>query len=131
MPFLMPSLLIGVAAAAIPVVIHLLHRQRTRPVAWGAMQFLLESPIRFRRRRKVDHWLLLLARMALLGLLGFLLARPLLIDGKYNPMSSDVATDIAVVLDHSLSTGRKATRSPGAAGGGEATVFERSLALVD
>src|SRR4051794_33377255 len=104
MSFLMAPLLIGVLAAAIPVLIHLLHRQRTTPVQWGAMQFLLESQLKFRRRKKVDHWLLLLARMALLGLLGFLLARPLLIDGKYNPLSSNVATDIAVVVDHSLST---------------------------
>src|SRR5215212_11760174 len=110
MSFLMAPLLIGVLAAAIPVVIHLLHRQRTTPVQWGAMQFLLESQLQFRRRRKVDHWLLLLARMALLGLLAFLLARPLLIEGKYNPLSSNVATDIAVVVDHSLSTGRKAAR---------------------
>src|SRR5215212_9105206 len=115
MSFLMAPLLIGVLAAAIPVVIHLLHRQRTTPVQWGAMQFLLESQLKFRRRKKVDHWLLLLARMALLGLLGFLLARPLLIEGKYNPLSSNVATDIAVVVDHSLSTGRKAA-SPDAAG---------------
>src|SRR5215212_5142020 len=105
MSFLMAPLLIGVLAAAIPVIIHLLHRQRTVPVQWGAMQFLLESPLHFKRRRKVDHWLLLLARMALLGLLGFLLARPLLIEGKYNPLSGNAPADIAVVVDHSLSAG--------------------------
>ena len=134
MSFLVPSLLLGVLAAAIPVVIHLLHRQRTTPVPWGAMQFLLESPLRFKRRRKVDNWILLLARMALLGLLGFLLARPLMIEGRYSPLSSNVATDIAVVVDHSLSSGRKAARpadapaDPSATGG---SVFDRSLAVVD
>src|SRR4051812_24146294 len=100
MSFLMSSLLVGIAAAAIPVIIHLLHRQRTTPVAWGAMQFLLESPLKFRRRRTVDHWLLLLARIALLALLAFVLARPLLIEGKYSPLSGNVATDIVVVVDH-------------------------------
>src|SRR5439155_21823142 len=107
----------------------LLHRQRTTPVQWGAMQFLLESQLQFRRRKRVDHWLLLLARMALLGLLGFLLARPLLIEGKYNPLSSNVATDIAVIVDHSLSTGRKAVRAEGV--DAEVTVFDRSLDVVD
>src|SRR5436309_3949081 len=102
MSFLTGSLLLGLLAAGVPVIIHLLHRQRTVPVRWGAMQFLLESPLQFRRRKKIDHWLLLLARMALLGLLGFLLARPLLIEGKYNPLSSNVGTDIAVIVDHSL-----------------------------
>ena len=43
MSFLTGSLLFGLLAAAIPVVVHLLHRQRTTPVPWGAMQFLLES----------------------------------------------------------------------------------------
>lgn len=135
MPFIMPILLIGVAAAAVPVIIHLLHRQRTVPVRWGAMQFLLESPLRFRRRRKVDHWLLLLARIALLALLGFLLARPLLIEGKYNPLSSNVAADIAVVVDRSLSAGRKAAApEQGSAPvdpSPQSTVFERGLGVVD
>ena len=125
MSFLMGSLLIGLAAAAIPIIIHLLHRQRTEPVPWGAMQFLLEAQLQFKRRRTVDHWLLLLARMALLALLAFLLSRPLLIEGKYNPLSADAATDIAVVIDHSLSTGRKA------ADGAGQTVFQRGLAAVE
>src|SRR6187397_2572223 len=85
MTFLSASLLVGVLAAAVPVIIHLLHRQRTVPVPWGAMQFLLESPLQFRRRRKVDHWLLLLARMAMLALLAVLLARPLVTEGRFNP----------------------------------------------
>ena len=133
MPFLVPSLLIGVAAAAIPVIIHLLHRQRTQPVRWGAMQFLLESQLQFKRRRRVDNWLLLLARMALLALLAVLLARPLLNAGANNPLSGNVATDIAVVIDHSLSTGRRAAADAGAAApsSGDVTVFERSLNVLD
>src|SRR5436305_14840674 len=102
MTFLSATLLFGLAAAAVPVIIHLLHRQRTVPVRWGAMQFLLENPLQFRRRRKVDHWLLLLARMALLALLAFLLARPLLTNPRFNPLPAASATDIAVVVDHSL-----------------------------
>jgi hypothetical protein len=143
MTFLTGSLLFGLLAAAIPVVIHLLHRQRTVPVPWGAMQFLLESQLRFKRRKKVDHWLLLLARVALLALLAFLLARPLLTEGKYNPLSPDVATDIAVVVDHSLSAGRRAAGGAGSGAGngagggaptgaaGEQSVFQRGLDVVD
>src|SRR5215218_10054985 len=111
MAFLTGSLLLGTLAAAIPVLIHLLHRQRTTPVQWGAMQFLLESQLQFRRRRKVDHWLLLLARMALLGLLAFLLARPLIKSGAFNPIPGNSAVDVAVVIDHSLSSGRRASVS--------------------
>ena len=129
MTFLTGSLLFGLLDAAVPVVIHLLHRQRTVPVPWGAMQFLLESQLQFRRRRKVDHWLLLLARMALLALLAFLLARPVLTEGRFNPIAGGNAVDIAVVVDHSLSTGRKATAEAVQTGGRE-TVFERGIGAV-
>lgn len=127
MTFLTASLLLGLAAAAVPVIIHLLHRQRTVPVQWGAMQFLLETPLQFRRRRKVDHWLLLLARMALLALLAFLLARPLLKDGALSSLPTSAAADIGVVIDHSLSAGRKAAADSSAMS--RPTVFDRGVSL--
>src|SRR6478672_2467833 len=102
MSFLMAPLLIGVLAASVPVIIHLLHRQRTVPVQWGAMQFLMEAPLQFRRRRKVDHWLLLLARIAMLALLAFLLARPLIRAAALSPLAPGAGADVAVVVDHSL-----------------------------
>src|SRR4051812_24239600 len=78
--FLMMSMMAAGALAAglavIPLIVHLLHRQKVTPVAWGAMQFLLESPLKVRRRRKIDNWLLMLVRMGILVLLVFLLCRP-------------------------------------------------------
>src|SRR3954462_258158 len=68
--------LLAAGAASIPIIIHLLHRQRTQPVMWGAMQFLRESPLQQKRRKKGDHWLLMLLRVGLLGLLVLLLAWP-------------------------------------------------------
>jgi hypothetical protein len=131
MTFLTGTLLLGTLAAAVPVLIHLLHRQRTVPVRWGAMQFLLESQLQFRKRKKVDNWLLLLARMGLLALLAFLLARPLMIEGKYNPLSAAGATDVAVVIDRSLSAGRKAAAAEGGGAGGTQSVFERGVSVVE
>ena len=123
--FLMGSLawwIAGAFAVSIPVMIHLLHRQRTQPVRWGAMQFLLQSKLQQKRRKKVDHWLLMLLRMGLIAILVAMLARPLLLDGKYNPLSAQAATDIAVVIDHSLSTGRRA---------GDTTVFAQAVNTVN
>jgi hypothetical protein len=119
--FLMAPILFGLAAVSIPVLIHLLHRQRTTPIKWGAMQFLLESPLQLKRRKRVDHWLLLLLRMAAVALIVLALARPLMVEGKYNPLGDGLATDIAVVVDRSLSTGRRA---------GDKTVYEQSTAAV-
>src|SRR4051794_15344844 len=101
----MAPILFGLAAVSIPVFIHLLHRQRTTPIKWGAMQFLLESKLQQKRRKRVDHWLLLLLRMAAVALVVLALARPLLVQGKYNPLGDGLATDIAVVVDRSLSSG--------------------------
>jgi hypothetical protein len=119
--FLMFSMLGGLGAIAIPVIVHLLHRQKTTPIQWGAMQFLIESPLQQKRWRHIEHWLLLLARMAVVGLLAVVLARPLLNADLAMPLGGGTSTDFAVVIDHSLSTGR-------AAGGGK-TVFGRSVEL--
>lgn len=79
MSFLHPSLFVlGAAAIAIPILIHLLLRQRRRPVMWGAMRFLIEAYKRQRQRMKIEQWMLLATRCLLLALLGAALARPLL-----------------------------------------------------
>lgn len=122
--FLMPALLVGLLGISIPVVIHLLHRQRTQPVRWGAMQFLRVSPLQRKRKKKVEQWILMAVRMLALGVLALLLARPLWVHGKYMPagLVADAPVDVAVVLDHSLSTGR--------ASNGQ-TVFAQGVAAVD
>lgn len=70
----------GFVAVAIPIIIHLLFRQRRRPIEWGAMRFLLEAYRRSRHRMRLEQWLLLAVRCLILALLGLALARPLLSD---------------------------------------------------
>ena len=43
MTFLNYIMLIGLAAVAIPILIHLLNRHKAKLVEWGAMRFLLAS----------------------------------------------------------------------------------------
>src|SRR5690242_13087330 len=112
----------GTLASAIPILIHLLHRQRTTPIAWGAMQFLLESPLQSKRRKKVEHWLLLALRVLSLLLLAWVLARPLSRSDAYNPLAGSQPADIALVLDHSLSMGRRA---------GDHTIFDEARGVAD
>ncbi len=61
--FALPLVALGAAAVAagVPVLIHLLSRQRYQVVQWAAVRFLLAAQKRSRRR--VDRWLLLVARM--------------------------------------------------------------------
>src|SRR5665213_889077 len=117
MTFLMGSslLLAGLLAVSIPIIIHLLHRQKTTPLMWGAMMFLKESPLQMKRRKDIDYWLLMLLRMAALAFLAWLLARPLFNNSKYNPLAANQPADVAVVLDHSMSMGRHS---------GDHTLFE-------
>ena len=75
--FLFPWFAIaGAAAAAAPIVIHLLNRRRFRVVQWAAMDFLREAVTRSRRIMQLRDLLLLLLRVACLLVFGLALARP-------------------------------------------------------
>jgi hypothetical protein len=121
--FAMPLLTLGLIGISIPIIIHLLHRQRTQPVLWGAMQFLRTSALQMKRKKKVDHWILMALRILALALLALLLARPRVTQSKYVPRGlTDAPVDVAVVLDHSLSTGRQSQGQ---------TVFDQGVAVTD
>ncbi len=79
MTFVTTSLAIaGLAAISVPILIHLLSRQRRRPIEWAAMQFLVEAFRKKRRRLRVQQILLLAVRCLIVFLLGAALARPIL-----------------------------------------------------
>ena len=63
-------------AVAVPIVIHLLFRQKTRTVAIGSVRFLHQVVREHRRRRRVRQWILLALRMLAVLLLALLFARP-------------------------------------------------------
>jgi hypothetical protein len=71
-----PLLLWGLAAIAVPVLIHLLLRQRPKPRPWAAMRWLEAAAQAATRRWKLTNWLLLLLRMLILALLALAVARP-------------------------------------------------------
>jgi hypothetical protein len=58
----------GLAAVA-PLLIHLLSRRRFRQVPWAAMQFLLAAMRKESRRIRIEQWLLLAVRMAIILIL--------------------------------------------------------------
>lgn len=79
MTFLNAGLLgAGLAAISIPILIHLLMRQRRRPVRWAAMRFLMEAYRKQRRRLRIQQWLLLATRCLIVALVALALGRPLL-----------------------------------------------------
>ena len=90
------------AAISIPVLIHLLNRRRYRRVPWAAMRFLKISVDQNQRRMRLEDWILLLLRCAVVALLASLLARPVL-EGVSGVPGSKVAA--AIIVDNSASMG--------------------------
>lgn len=100
MSVLHPGLLAaGLAAIALPILIHILFRRRRRPVRWGAMRFVIEAYRRQRRKLRFEQWLLLAARCLLIGLVGVALARPMWGAGR---LATSGPVDVYVLIDDSL-----------------------------
>ncbi len=78
MTFLNPFLLLGLAAIAIPIIIHLMNRSKPHLIEWGAMQFLRASMMARRRRVKIEDGILLCLRCLALAALSLAMARPFL-----------------------------------------------------
>lgn len=102
MTFLNPLVLVGLAAAAIPALLHLFERRTPPEADFPPLRYLSEAERRSARRLKLRHVLLLLLRMALIGLVVLAAARPVVpirASGAHEP------TALVVILDNSLSSG--------------------------
>ena len=101
--FAHPGYLWGLLAVALPILIHLFNRRQPRPLAFGAIEFVLRSQRQKKRQVRLRQILLLLARCLLLGGIALALARPSLQPkgGVASSASGPQAT--ALVLDASLS----------------------------
>ena len=76
MPFIHPVIFwSGLAAVSLPILIHLLNRRRFRMRDWAAMQFLLDSLRRNRRRLRIEELILLALRCLVILLLAAGIAR--------------------------------------------------------
>ncbi len=64
------------AAAAIPLVLHLLNRRRQQTVSWAAMRLLMQVIEKQSKRVRIEQLLLLLLRTMILLTLALALARP-------------------------------------------------------
>lgn len=102
MGFLQPLALLGLTAAAIPAILHLLTRRLPPTVAFPAVRYLRETEREQSRRIKLRHLLLLLLRTALIACVVFAAARPVASVGvgAYHP-----PTALGLIVDNSLSSG--------------------------
>jgi hypothetical protein len=63
-------------AAAVPTIIHLWSKRRYREAPWAAIEFLLAAMRKNSRRMRIEQWLLLALRTALISLVVLALAQP-------------------------------------------------------
>lgn len=102
MAFLSPLFLFALLAAAIPVAIHLIRKEKPPKLLFSTLRFLKNTPKKLVLFQKVQQWLLLLMRAALIMLLVFAFARPLF-DSAISALVSAEPESSVILLDVSMS----------------------------
>ncbi len=103
MAFLNPLVLLGLAAAAIPILIHLFNFRKPRRVEFSSLAFLKELQKSTMRRVRIKQWLLLVLRTLAIACLVLAFARPTVQSGWATVFGGQVETSTALVVDNSLS----------------------------
>jgi hypothetical protein len=105
MAFLTPLFLVGLGALAIPVLIHLIQRERKRVVEFPSLMFVRRIPYQSVRRRRIRHWTLLMLRAAAMALIVLAFARPFFRHDADVIAATGGAREVVILLDQSASMG--------------------------
>ena len=116
MNFLNPWFLFAALVALVPLIIHLLHRQRARIEVFPSLEFLRKMMRKRTRRFRLKQILLLVIRTLLMLVIALALARPTLTRGK--AVRGHLPTTAVIILDDSFSMSRRE---------GPQTLFEAAL----
>lgn len=103
MTFLNPAVLLGLLAASIPILIHLLNLRKLKRVEFSTLMFLKELQKNQIRKIKLKQWLLLLIRTLIVIFLVTAFARPTLETAVIGGTASTVKTTAVFILDDSFS----------------------------
>ncbi|HDY75787.1 MAG TPA: hypothetical protein ENH49_04615, partial [Candidatus Marinimicrobia bacterium] len=103
MTFLSPSLLWGLAAATIPLIIHLISMRHTKEMEFSSIRFLKEMKHESLRKLKIKQWLLVLIRTLIIILLVLMLARPSTKGIISTWMGGEVDSRAVILIDNSAS----------------------------
>ena len=102
MTFLNPLVLLGLAAAAIPIVVHLFNFRRPKRVDFSTLRFMREIEATAMRRVRIRQWLLLALRTLALVFLVLAFARPTR-TAEAGAFEDVGAQSLALVVDNSRS----------------------------
>src|SRR5947209_2618985 len=102
MSFIHGYLLAGLVLVGVPILLHLIMRQRPKQLAFPAFRFLRQKARVNQRKIRLQHWLLLALRMLLIAALCFALAQPRLSADRV-PFGGEQAVAAVFVFDTSPS----------------------------
>jgi hypothetical protein len=102
--FLAPLFFVGMAAIVVPILVHLIQKEKKDAVAFPSLMFLQRIPYQSTRKQKIRHWLLFSLRCLALLLLALAFARPFL--SKSGAATATVvsrAREVVILVDRSYS----------------------------
>ncbi|MCI0683764.1 MAG: BatA domain-containing protein [Gemmataceae bacterium] len=107
MTFVFPILLGGLVLAGIPILLHLILRQKPKTLQFPAFRFLVQKHRSNLRKLQLRHLLLLALRMLLLAALCLALARPRLFHESFNlnserPIATILIFDTSPTMDYRM-----------------------------
>jgi hypothetical protein len=102
---LTPAFLAGLAALAVPLLVHLIRRERPDAVEFPSLMFLSRIPQPTVKRRRIRNWWLFALRSVALILLVGAFARPFVEQSAESFSLSDHAGEIVILVDRSYSMG--------------------------
>jgi hypothetical protein len=99
MTFLNPLVLIGLIAASIPIIIHLLNLRKLKVIEFSSLQFLKEMQKNKMRRIRIKQILLLILRTLAIIFLVLSFSRPTIKNINLAGLGSEVKNTIVIVID--------------------------------
>ncbi|MCB0748773.1 MAG: BatA and WFA domain-containing protein, partial [Ignavibacteriae bacterium] len=103
MVFLNPAILLGLLAASIPIIIHLLNFRKLKKVEFSTLSFLKELQKSKIKNIKIKQWLLLLIRTLIIIFLVLAFARPTLESVNFIGSTGSAKSSVVFILDNSFS----------------------------
>lgn len=105
MSFIAPLFFVALAALAIPILIHLIQREKKQVIRFPSLMFVQRVPYKSIQRRRIHNWLLLLVRMTALALIVAAFARPFFERDNVDIAAGGGPREVVVLLDQSYSMG--------------------------
>src|SRR4051812_44012816 len=106
MSFLAPLFFAGLAALAVPVIVHLIQREKKDILEFPSLMFIQRIPYQSVERRRIHNWMLFALRVAAMVLIILAFSRPFFaVDPVKAATAVTGAREVVVLLDRSASMG--------------------------